>query len=52
MAADMSDGCCGDDGGRGIGAGHICRCTATLGHEPIYGAYHGCECGALWKVSV
>lgn len=47
----MNGDYCGDDGGQGIGAGHVCRCVAKAGHKPIYGEYHGCECGALWKVS-
>jgi len=40
---------CGDDGGQGIGAGHVCKCVGKKGHEPYYGVGHGCSCGALWK---
>ena len=42
---------CDADGGTGIGAGHVCRCIAKVGHAPIYGKYHGCPCGAIWLVS-
>jgi hypothetical protein len=48
----MTDARCGDDGGTGIGAGHRCACVGLKGHEPIYGKYHGCSCGALWKMEV
>lgn len=43
-------GRCNDDGGVGIGAGHICRCTRELGHPMTdhSGRAHGCTCGALW----
>lgn len=40
---------CGNNGGQGIGAGHVCICTGTKGHEPFMGVGHGCSCGALWK---
>lgn len=43
---------CNNDGGRGIGAGHVCRCVREKGHTTrIYQAdprTHGCSCGALW----
>lgn len=40
---------CNADGGQGIGAGHVCKCNAPAGHEPIYGVGHGCSCGAVWR---
>lgn len=36
---------CDHDGGRGIGAGHVCKCVRDADHtEP----WHGCVCGATW----
>lgn len=45
---------CGVSGGRGIGAGHDCRCNRHEGHvgwplDPD--RTHGCECGAIFAVS-
>ncbi len=41
---------CGNDGGVGIGAGHVCRCVREAGHSmtDYNGRAHGCTCGALW----
>jgi hypothetical protein len=39
---------CDDDGGRGIGAGHVCRCVRKDGHPIDSDRPHGCTCGALW----
>lgn len=41
----MNDETCNDDGGRGIGAGHVCHCLMLAGHA----GRHGCHCGAMWK---
>lgn len=40
---------CGHDGGQGIGAGHVCRCTRKRGHALDSERPHGCSCGAMWS---
>lgn len=40
---------CGSDGGRGIGAGHVCSCVRYAGHPLDWARPHGCTCGALWR---
>lgn len=39
---------CGSDGGRGIGAGHVCTCVRRFDHPLDSERPHGCPCGALW----
>jgi len=39
---------CDDNGGQGIGAGHVCKCVRTAGHPNDSDRPHGCVCGALW----
>lgn len=39
---------CNHNGGRGIGAGHVCRCVRPAGHPLDTDRPHGCSCGALW----
>ena len=41
-------GRCGNDGGRGIGAGHTCWCVREAGHPLDSARPHGCQCGAVW----
>lgn len=43
---------CNHDGGRGIGAGHICRCVLLEGHSMKGARPHGCGCGAMWADEV
>ena len=43
---------CDHDGGRGIGAGHVCRCVRAPGHPLDSDRPHGCTCGALWADEV
>lgn len=37
-------GLCNNNGGQGIGAGHVCMCNMKPGHD----GRHGCSCGATW----
>lgn len=39
---------CGSDGGRGVGAGHLCVCNGPVGHSLAEPRPHGCCCGAMW----
>ena len=39
---------CGSDGGRSIGAGHVCGCVRPAGHAADGERPHCCSCGALW----
>ena len=39
---------CNDDGGQGVGAGHVCRCVRPAGHSLDAERPHGCPCGAPW----
>lgn len=41
-------GACNDDGGIGIGSGHVCRCIRKADHPLDSDRPHGCTCGALW----
>ena len=40
---------CNSNGGRGIGAGHVCRCVRIKGHPIDSARPHGCSCMALWS---
>lgn len=42
------DGKCGHNGGRGIGAGHVCTCVRGMNHPFDSDRPHGCSCGAMW----
>jgi hypothetical protein len=46
-----TDRLCNHDGGRGIGAGHVCRCNHKAGHPLDEPRPHGCSCGAMWADS-
>ena len=37
---------CGNNGGQGIGAGHVCICVRAK--HPPGKLLHGCSCGATW----
>jgi hypothetical protein len=39
---------CDNNGGQGIGAGHVCRCIRETGHPDDSDRPHGCPCGAVW----
>ncbi len=37
---------CNANGGRGLGAGHECKCVREKDHDE---ETHGCPCGAMWR---